>query len=174
MTERGPGVAGGGGFGHAWTTEGAGMDPSDERGEEPWPFFRRPRDYPRSGRASREEARDQRIAEHIQRHREHGARPPRRASGLSRDEIVRTAIAVADAEGPEAISMRRIARELGAGVMSLYWYVESKEELLELMLDAIEAGVDVPDASGDWRADLGTFAHRIRAALVQHRWALDC
>jgi AcrR family transcriptional regulator len=149
------------------------MDPSDERGEEPWPFFRRPRDYPRSGRASREEARDQRIAEHIQRHREHGARPPRRASGLSRDEIVRTAIAVADAEGPDAISMRRIARELGAGVMSLYWYVGSKEELLDLMLESIEAEVEAPEASGDWRADLTTFAYRIRAGMRQHPWALE-
>src|SRR5580658_10812522 len=149
------------------------MDPSDERGEEPWPFFRRPRDYPRPGRASREEARDQRIAEHIQRHREHGARPPRRASGLSRDEIVRTAIAVADTEGPDAISMRRIARELGAGVMSLYWYVGSKEELLDLMLDSIEAEIEIPEPSGDWRADLGAFAHRTRAALSQHRWAVE-
>src|SRR5580658_8382817 len=144
------------------------MDPSDERGEEPWPFFRRPRDYPRPGRASREEARDQRIAEHIQRHREHGARPPRRASGLSRDEIVRAAIAIADAEGPDAISMRRIARELGAGVMSLYWYVASKEELLELILDAVAGEAVLPEPSGGWRRDLRLAACQERAMLRQH------
>ena len=91
--------------------------------------------------------------------------PPRRDRGLSRAEIVRAAIAVADAEGPEAISMRRIAREVRAGVMSLYWYVSSKEELLDLMLDAIEAEIEVPDPSGDWRADLGVFAHRTRDSL---------
>lgn len=144
-----------------------------ESDEESWPFFRYPRPYARSGRGSREEAHDQRIAGHVQRHRERGAQPPRRDRGLSRDEIVRTAIAVADAEGPDAISMRRIARELSAGAMSLYWYVGSKEELLELMLDAIEAEIEVPEPSGDWRADLGTFAHRTRAALSRHRWAVE-
>ena len=82
-------------------------------------------------------------------------------------------MAVADAEGPDAISMRRIARELGAGAMSLYWHVESKEELLDLMLESIEAEVEVPEPSGDWRADLGAFAHRTRAAMSRHRWAID-
>jgi len=69
--------------------------------------------------------------------------------------------------------MRRIAREVGAGVMSLYWYVASKEELLDLMLNAIEAEIEVPDPSGDWRADLGVFAHRTRESLRRHRWAVD-
>ena len=75
---------------------------------------------------------------------------------------------MADAEGPDAISMRRIAREVRAGAMSLYWYVSSKEELLDLMLDAIEAEIEVPEPTGDWRADLGAFAHRTRAALRQN------
>ena len=57
--------------------------------------------------------------------------------------------------------------------MSLYWYVSSKEELLDLMLDAIEAEIEVPEPTGDWRADLGAFAHRTRAALRQHRWAVE-
>jgi AcrR family transcriptional regulator len=133
--------------------------------EEPWPFFR----YPRAGRAAREEARQQRVAGSPQRR----AQPPRRDRGLSRAEIVRTAIAVADAEGPDAISMRRIARELGAGAMSLYWHVASKEELLDLMLEAIEAEIEVPEPSGDWRADLAAFAHRTRAAMSRHRWAME-
>jgi len=137
--------------------------------EEPWPFFR----YSRSGRASREEAQEQRIAGHVQRHRERGTQPPRRDRGLSRAGIVSTAIAVADAEGPDAISMRRIARELGAGAMSLYWHVGSKEELLDLMLESIEAEIEVPEPSGDWRADLGAFAHRTRAAMSRHRWAME-
>jgi AcrR family transcriptional regulator len=98
---------------------------------------------------------------------------PRRDRGLSRAEIIKAAIAVADAEGPEAISMRRIARELNAGAMSLYWYVGSKEELLDLMLDSIEAEIEVPEPSGDWRADLGAFAHRTRAAMSRHRWAME-
>jgi AcrR family transcriptional regulator len=144
-----------------------------EYDEEPWPFFRHPRTYPRSGRASREEAQEQRTSGHVQRHRERGAQPPRRDRGLSRAEIIKAAIAVADAEGPDAISMRRIARELNAGAMSLYWYVGSKEELLDLMLDSIEAEIEVPEPSGDWRADLGAFAHRTRAAMSRHRWAME-
>ena len=145
----------------------------DEYDEEPWPFFRYSRSSPRSGRAAREEEREQQIAGHVQRHRERGAQPPRRDRGLSRAEIVSTAIAVADAEGPDAISMRRIARELGAGAMSLYWHVRSKEELLDLMLESIEAEIEVPEPSGDWRADLGAFAHRTRAAMSRHRWAME-
>src|SRR6201982_2900683 len=146
---------------------------TDEYDEEPWPFFRYPRQYPRSGPSAREAAREDRIPGHVQRHKARGSQPPRRDRGLSREEIVSAAIAVADAEGPEAISMRRIAREVGAGVMSLYWYVASKEELLDLMLDAIESEIEVPEPTGDWRADLGAFAHRTRAALRQHRWAAE-
>jgi AcrR family transcriptional regulator len=145
----------------------------DERDEEPWPFDRPRRPYPRAGRVSREDHHEQRIAGHVQRHRDRRAQPPRRDRGLSQAEIVRTAISVADAEGPEAISMRRIARELGAGAMSLYWYVGSKEELLDLMLESIEAEIEVPEPSGDWRADLGAFAHRTRAGMKRHRWALE-
>ena len=140
-----------------------------DQDEEPWPFYR----YSRSGRPSREDARERRVAGHVQRHRERGTPPPRRDRGLSRDEIVSTAMAVADAEGPDAISMRRIARELRAGAMSLYWHVESKEELLDLMLESIEAEIEVPEPSGDWQADLGAFAHRIRAAMSRHPWAID-
>jgi AcrR family transcriptional regulator len=146
---------------------------TDEYDEEQWPFFRYPHQYSRTGRAGREQARDERIASHVQRHRERGTKPPRRDRGLSRAEIVRAAIAVADAEGPEAISMRRIARELNAGAMSLYWHVASKEELLDRMLDQIESEIEVPEPTGDWRADLNVFAHRTRAVLKRHRWAVE-
>ncbi len=146
---------------------------TDEYDEEPWPFYRHPRSSPRPGRASREEAQEHRIAGHVRRHQGRGTPPPRRDRGLSRAEIVGAAIAVADAEGPDAISMRRIARELGAGAMSLYWHVGSKEELLDLMLESIEAEIEVPEPSGDWRADLGVFAHRTRAAMSRHRWAME-
>ena len=141
-------------------------------GQESWPFGRPRYVFPPPGRAVRDEKHEQRIAEHIQRHKERGARPPGR-QGLSRDEIVRTAIAVADAEGPEAISMRRIARELRAGAMSLYWYVGSKEELLDLMLESLEAEVEAPEPTGDWRADLRAFANQMRAVLNRHPWALE-
>jgi len=98
--------------------------------------------------------------------------PPRRAAALSREEIVRAAMKVADAEGPDAINMRRIARELHSGTMSLYWHIRSKEELLDLMIDAIVGEPGVPEPSGDWRADLRAIACNTRDALHRHRWAV--
>jgi AcrR family transcriptional regulator len=121
-------------------------------------------------REQRQLERDRRIHEHVRGSKGHGRRRDR---GLSREEIVATAMAVADAEGVEAISMRRIARELGAGAMSLYWHVASKEELQDLMLEAVEAEVEVPEPSGDWRADLRAYARNTRAAMLRHQWALD-
>ena len=117
-------------------------------------------------------AREQRIQDRMQGLRDRGKTPPGRGRSLSRDEIVRTAIEVADAEGPDAISMRRIARELSAGAMSLYWYVSSKEELLDLMLDAVQGEMAVPVSTGDLRADLRAMALGERAGLVRHRWVM--
>jgi len=92
---------------------------------------------------------------------------------LSRAEIVDAAIAVADAEGSDAISMRRIAQVLRAGTMSLYWHVASKDQLLDLMLDALIGEIEVPEPSGDWRADLRTQARNERATLLRHLWVMD-
>ncbi len=86
--------------------------------------------------------------------REHGGRPGGRARGLSRADIVDVAVAIADAEGTEAVSMRRIARDLRVGAMSLYWHVDSKEELHRLMLETVHAEIEAPSPSGDWRTDL--------------------
>ena len=97
----------------------------------------------------------------------------RLAPALSRAEIVDAAIAIADAEGSDAISMRRIAQVLRAGTMSLYWHVANKEQLLDLMLDALIGEVEVPEPSGDWRADLRTQARNERAMLLRHAWVMD-
>ena len=112
-----------------------------------------------------------RLRRHVEQDMKRGARHvPRRAAALSRDEIVRAAIKVADAEGPDAISMRRIARELNAGTMSLYWHVASKEELLDLMIDSVQGEQLTPEPSGDWRADLRALTRSARAALHRHPW----
>jgi AcrR family transcriptional regulator len=97
----------------------------------------------------------------------------RQASALSRAEIVDAAIAVADAEGPDAINMRRIAQVLRAGTMSLYWHVANKEQLLDLMLDALMGEFDVPEPTGDWRHDLRTQARNMRATLLRHAWVMN-
>jgi AcrR family transcriptional regulator len=147
--------------------------------EEPWPQFApSPRRGIRGGWPTPDEAhrarREQRISEHVEKHRARGDHRPRgRDRGLSREEIITAAIAVADAEGPDAISMRRIARELHAGAMSLYWHVASKEELIDLMLDTLEAEIMMPEATGDWQADLREMAHRQRAGLLRHPWVMQ-
>lgn len=95
----------------------------------------------------------------------------RQAQTLSTDQVVRVGIVVADAEGPQAVTMRRIASELGAGVMSLYWHVDDKNELLALMLDAIQGEVEMPDPpTEDWRTDLRSIAHNTRNVLRRHPW----
>ena len=140
----------------------------DDIDEEPWPFPGPPGSLPWH---SREDRRDHEIAGRVQSRKERGAPPPRRDRGLSREEIVRAAIAVADAEGSEAISMRRIARELRAGAMSLYWHVGSKEELLDLMFEQLLGEIEIP-GPGDWKSNLRAFAHDNRAGLLRHPWAI--
>ena len=102
-------------------------------------------------------------------------RPQRRSRGpdptYSREQITAAAIKIADVEGIEAVSMRRIAREVSAGAMSLYRYIGSKDDLLELMVDAVQGEDPLPDTpSGDWRADLSALAHRGRALMLRHPW----
>ena len=96
-----------------------------------------------------------------------------KAQSLSRAEIVDAAIAIADAEGADAVSMRRIAQVLKAGTMSLYWHVANKDHLLDLMIDALMAEVAIPELSGDWRADLQASARNNRAMLLRHLWVMD-
>jgi AcrR family transcriptional regulator len=138
------------------------VEPEDEDFWAPFLAYR-----PGDRRAERLRAHAREDAKRGQRH------PPRRAAALSRDEIVRTAIAVADAEGAEAVNMRRIARELGSGTMSLYWHVASKDELLDMMIDAIVGDAQAPESSGDWRADLRAGACTTRDALHRHQWAVN-
>ncbi|MEV0577872.1 TetR/AcrR family transcriptional regulator [Streptomyces sp. NPDC050392] len=102
------------------------------------------------------------------------ARPERAGRGpkpaFSRADIAAAAVRIADAEGLDAVSMRKVAAELGCGTMSLYNYVPRKEDLYELMLDAVSAGYDYPAPSGDWRADLLALAHQARAMMHRHTW----
>jgi AcrR family transcriptional regulator len=101
-------------------------------------------------------------------------RPERARRGprptLSREEITRIAIELADAAGLEAVSMRRIAAKLGAGATSLYWYVSSKDDLYELMVDEVVGEIRVPEPSGDWQHDLREIARAIHAMLQRHPW----
>ncbi|MEU6867266.1 TetR/AcrR family transcriptional regulator [Streptomyces sp. NPDC046876] len=94
-------------------------------------------------------------------------------SPLSRDRIVRAAIALADADGLQAVSLRKVAAALDAGPMRLYRYVDTKEELLDLMVDAVYGELDLPGAGGDWQAGVRSLAHGIREAALRHEWFAD-
>ena len=101
------------------------------------------------------------------------ARPERpsreRAGGLDRQQIVRAAITIADREGLDALTMRRVAQQLGAGTMSLYWHVRNKDELIELMRDQV-TGEHTLEPSGNWRTDMARFARDTRAMFLRHPW----
>ncbi|MEV4394388.1 TetR/AcrR family transcriptional regulator C-terminal domain-containing protein [Nonomuraea sp. NPDC049607] len=94
--------------------------------------------------------------------------PKRRA--LSVEAIVRAAIAVADAEGLDAVSMRRVATEVKSGTTSLYRYLENRDELLDLMVDAVWGEGAPGELTGDWRADLAGVARDQRAGVLRHPW----
>ena len=99
--------------------------------------------------------------------------PPRRPapSPLSREAIVQAALALADAEGLEAVSLRRVGAALGAGPMRLYGYVATKEELLDLLVDAVYAEMESPSpARSDWRKALRHLALQTRRVARAHPW----
>jgi AcrR family transcriptional regulator len=93
--------------------------------------------------------------------------------GLTVDRIVAAAVELADAEGLEALSMRRVAERLGVGTMSLYTYVPGRAELLDVMLDTVLAEVARPDGAGGWRAGLERRAREDWALFHRHPWILQ-
>jgi AcrR family transcriptional regulator len=93
-------------------------------------------------------------------------------SPLSRELIVRAAIALADADGLEAVSVRRVASALGAGPMRLYGYLSTKDDLLDLMVDEVYGEITAP-GDGDWRQVTGDLARATRAAALRHEWFTD-
>lgn len=86
---------------------------------------------------------------------------------LSREAIVDAAVAILDEQGLDGLTMRAVADRLGAGAMSLYRHVASRDELLDLVVVRLTAGVTRGARTGDWRADLASLAHDTRAALVR-------
>jgi AcrR family transcriptional regulator len=102
--------------------------------------------------------------------------PAARRPRFTRDDIAAAAMSIADQEGLDAVSMRRIAAELGAGTMTLYHYVKTKDEVLTLVVDRLlgevllRPGEPMP---ADWRAALTLIARRTRDALMRHPWILD-
>jgi AcrR family transcriptional regulator len=91
----------------------------------------------------------------------------------SRERIAEAAVKIADADGIEAASMRRVAAEIGSRATSLYRYVRNKDELLDLMVDLVMGEARVSsEPSGNWRADLAAIAHQMRAVVNRHPWMI--
>jgi AcrR family transcriptional regulator len=121
--------------------------------------------------AKREGSRDaRRSAKLLWRAHESPGRGPK--PRLDLDQIVRTAMNVADSEGLHALSMRKVAEQLGVGTMSLYTYVPGKPELLELMLDQALAGANEL-GDGTWRERIERIAHENWWRYHRHPWLLE-
>jgi AcrR family transcriptional regulator len=95
----------------------------------------------------------------------------RRRTALSKERVFDAALAFADEHGIEALSMRRLAGELGVEAMSLYNHVANKDEILVGILDLVAGQIEQPSGSGDWRAAMRRSAISARDLLRRHRWA---
>ncbi|GAA0284258.1 TetR/AcrR family transcriptional regulator [Cryptosporangium japonicum] len=100
------------------------------------------------------------------------ARPKRgrEQPALSREQIVAEAVKLLDSEGLDALSMRNLGKQLGAGATSLYRHVASKDELIEFVIDEVYGEVDAFSVDAEWRAGLTACAHSVRAMVTRHPW----
>jgi AcrR family transcriptional regulator len=90
---------------------------------------------------------------------------------LSRDRILHAGLDLADGSGVEAVTMRRLGKDLGFEAMSLYRHVASKHDLLDGMLDLVLAEWQVPDGEGNWIHAVRTSAISVHDALRRHQWS---
>ncbi|WP_202918275.1 TetR/AcrR family transcriptional regulator [Streptomyces cavernae] len=91
---------------------------------------------------------------------------------LSRERVIRTAVAVADEKGVAALTMRAIAEPLGVEAMSLYHHVAGREDILDGMVDAVFGEIDLPPRDTDWKRAMRHRADSARAVLRRHPWAI--
>jgi len=86
--------------------------------------------------------------------------------------VLRAAVALAQRDGMESLSMRKLADEVGAGAMSLYHHVPNKEQLLDGMIDIVFSEIEPPPTDVDWKTAMRKRAVSTRQALARHRWAV--
>jgi len=96
----------------------------------------------------------------------------KRKSRLTRQKIAAVALAIADREGFETVSMRRVAHELEVGTMSLYYYVKTKDDLIAVMDDALMGETLLPSLPKGWQRAMMGIAKRTHAVFIRHPWAL--
>ena len=91
---------------------------------------------------------------------------------LSRERVLRAAVALADRAGVGSLSMRKLAQELGVEAMSLYHHVAGKEDILDGIVDVVFGEIDLPSGGAGWRAAMRRRAISVREALRRHPWAI--
>jgi AcrR family transcriptional regulator len=91
----------------------------------------------------------------------------------SREDVARAAVTIADTEGLDAVTFRAVAARLGTGVMSLYNYIPDKQALIYDMAELVSAELDLPEPSGDWRADMHIVAGKQRDLAHRHPWLIQ-
>jgi AcrR family transcriptional regulator len=100
------------------------------------------------------------------------AKPPRQRPALSAERVVAAGVELADAEGIEALSMRKLAQSLGVEAMSLYHHVANKDVLLDGMVDTVFSEVHLPTTEGPWIAEIRARCMSLREVLLRHPWAV--
>ena len=90
---------------------------------------------------------------------------------LSKERVLRAAVALADEGGLEALSMRRLAKELGVEAMSLYNHVANKDEIVDGIIDLVMAEIELPSGDVDWKTAMRRSAISEREVLLRHPWA---
>lgn len=131
-----------------------------------------------SSREARHQARDEarRARRQEQRASRRGApedapaAPAREA--VTPERIADSALRVIDADGLDGLTVRRLAQELGVGTMTLYWYIQNKDEVLDLVADRMMADIEVPSAETDWRVAVREVSMAVRAAALRHAAAV--
>lgn len=91
---------------------------------------------------------------------------------LSRERVLDGALAVADAGGITALTIRSLAEHLGVKPMAVYHYVANKDEILDGLVDRVFDEIDLPSPRGQWRAEIAKRCHSARSVLRRHRWAI--
>jgi AcrR family transcriptional regulator len=92
---------------------------------------------------------------------------------VNRERTLEVALAVADSEGIQAVTMRRLARDLGVEAASLYHYVNGKDQIFDGLVDVVAAEIELPKSSADWRESVSQRAHHTRSVLRRHPWSVS-
>lgn len=90
---------------------------------------------------------------------------------LTKERVLRAAVALADRDGIEAVSMRKLGQELGVEAMALYRHVRNKDDLLDGLIDTVIAEIDAPRPDADWQAAMRELVMAARSVMLRHPWA---